>query len=51
MSLITIAYHSGCGHTKKVAEHVAEETPGKADLDTSEKFGARVAEVVLRWNK
>ena len=50
MSLITIAYHSGYGHTKKVAEHVAE-TPGKADLDTSEKFGALVAEVVLRWNK
>ena len=23
MSLITIAYHSGYGHTKKVAEHVA----------------------------
>lgn len=29
----------------------AEETPGEADLQTSEKFGSRVAEAVLRWNR
>ncbi len=42
-------YYLGLGTQSDNAP--AEETPGKADLDTSEKFGARVAEAVLRWNK
>ncbi len=42
-------YYLGLGTQSDNAP--AEETPGKADLDTAEKFGARVAEAVLRWNK
>lgn len=29
----------------------ADETPGEADLSTARRFGKRVAEATLRWNK
>ncbi len=46
--------HNRAGHylglgTQALTDLPAEDAPGKADLETSEAFGKRVAEATLRW--
>lgn len=50
------AAHNRAGHflglgTQSLVDLPADETPDKYDLESAEKFGARVAEATLRWSK
>ncbi len=50
MTTVSIVYHSGTGHTAKMAEAVAKGAGSVADVKV-QILGKRVAEAAARWLK